>query len=257
MLWLIVFIDFMGQVYYSRCNKSVVIPTKERRRGTIFSINYKSLAGTALFRGMTEDETRAVTECLGAEKREYKRDELICRAGDTVSSMGIVLEGSAIIENDDLWGNRSILDRLEPGHIFAEAYACIPGEKLMVSVRASQPTRVLLLKTEKILSPCANLCACHSLLIRNLLSVSAQKNLNLSRRIFHTSAKSIRGRLSSYLSYQAVQNGSREFSVPFNRQQLADYLSVDRSALSSEIGKMQKEGLIKVNRNHFCLLRAE
>ena len=195
-----------------------------------------------------------MTDCLGAEKKEYRKDEFICRAGDTASSLGIVLEGSAIVENDDLWGNRSVLDRLEPGQIFAEAYACVPGEKLMVSVRAAAAAKILFLKTEKILNPCAKACGCHGLLIRNLLAISAGKNLNLSRRIFHTSAKSIRGRLSSYLSYQAVRNGSREFSIPFNRQQLADYLSVDRSALSNELGKMQREGLLRVSKNQFCLL---
>ena len=100
---------------------------------------------------------------------------------------------------------------------------------------------------------CPGACEYHGRLIRNLLTISAQKNLILSRRIFHTSPKSIRGRLLSYLSFQASSQGSSEFTIPFNRQQLADYLSVDRSALSNELGKMQKDGLLKVNKNHFII----
>ena len=125
----------------------------------------------------------------------------------------------------------------------------------MVSVVASEKTEVLFLNVGRILQVCSNNCSHHGKIIRNLLSVSARKNLNLSRRIFHTSAKSIRGRLLSYLSYQAMKNSSREFDIPFSRQQLANYLSVDRSALSNELSKMQKDGLLKAERNHFILLR--
>ena len=140
------------------------------------------------------------------------------------------------------------------GQIFAETYACVPGERLMVNVRAAEPVRVLFLDVGKVLHVCSGACSCHNKLIRNLLSISAQKNLNLSRRILHTSSKTIRGRILSYLSYQSMRAGSREFQIPFNRQQLADYLGVDRSAMSSELGKMQKEGILRTERNYFCLL---
>ena len=126
---------------------------------------------------------------------------------------------------------------------------------MMVSVVASEKTEVLFLNVSRILQVCNNNCSHHNKIIHNLLAVSARKNLNLSRRIFHTSAKSIRGRLLSYLSYQAMKNGSHEFDIPFSRQQLADYLSVDRSALSNELSKMQKEGLLQANRSHFLLLK--
>ena len=149
---------------------------------------------------------------------------------------------------------KSILDTASAGQVFAETYACVPSEPMMVSVVASEKTEVLFLNIGRILQVCTNNCSHHNKIIHNLLSVSARKNLNLSRRIFHTSAKSIRGRLLSYLSYQAMKNGSREFDIPFSRQQLADYLSVDRSALSNELSKMQKDGLLKVSRNHFTLL---
>ena len=168
--------------------------------------------------------------------------------------MGILLSGSVSIENDDVWGNKSILDKIGPGQVFAETYACVPDEPLMISIVATEPTEILFLDMSRVLNICSNACGFHNQLIRNLLSVSLQKNLSLSRRIFHTSSKSIRGRLLSYLSFQATQQGSYDFQIPFSRQQLADYLSVDRSALSNELGKMQKEGLLRVERNHFTLI---
>ena len=168
--------------------------------------------------------------------------------------MGLVLSGSVCVENDDVWGNKSILDRFGAGHIFAENYACLPGEPLMVNIVAAETTEILFMNTDCMFTVCSHACGYHNKLIRNMLTISAQKTLNLSRRILHTSSKTIRGRLLSYLSHQASQQGSREFTIPFNRQKLADYLSVDRSAMSNELGKMQKEGLIKSDRNHFIIL---
>ena len=181
------------------------------------SVNLKALTKTEIFAGATEEEVSSMLNCLSAKKKKYQKDEIIFHAGDIVSSIGVMLKGNALIENDDIWGNRSVLDYVKEGQIFAETYACALDEKLMVNV-------------------------------------SAQKNLNLSRRIFHTSSKTIRGRLLSYLSYQAMEREKEEFDIPYNRQQLADYLGVDRSAMSNELGKMQKDGLIEVKRNHFRIL---
>ena len=125
----------------------------------------------------------------------------------------------------------------------------------MVDVVAAEGTQVLFLNVERVLRVCSHTCAHHSKLIRNLLLLSAQKNLNLSRKIFYTSSKTIRGRLLSYLSYQARRNGTPSFTIPFNRQQLADYLNVERSALSNELSKMQRDGLLVVEKNHFTLTR--
>ena len=124
----------------------------------------------------------------------------------------------------------------------------------MVNVVAAEPAQILFLNVGRVLHACSNACGHHTALIHNLLTLSAQKNLNLSRKIFHTSPKTIRGRLLSYLSYQSMRSGSSTFTIPFNRQQLADYLNVDRSALSNELSKMQRDGLIQVERNHFTLL---
>ncbi len=217
-------------------------------------MDYLFLTNTLIFRGTTPEEVKTMLPCLEAEQKKYKKGDVIFREGNKIHAMGLVLSGSVSIESNDIWGNKSILDHVNKGQVFAETYACVPNEPLMVSVVAAETTEVLFLHADRLLSVCSNTCSHHSKIIRNLLAISSQKNLNLSRRIFHTSAKSIRGRLLSYLSFQAMYHGSRNFSIPFNRQQLADYLSVDRSALSNELSKMQKEGLIKTERNHFILL---
>ena len=211
------------------------------------------LSKTVLFRGISPEEIKSMMGCLQAYTKNYTRGTIIHHAGDSVHSVGMVLSGSVSIENDDLWGNKSILDRVTPGQIFAENYACLPGELLMVNVVAVESTEILFLNTDKMFTVCSNTCMFHSKLVRNMLSISAQKSLNLSRRIMHTSSKSIRGRLLSYLSFQAAKHGSLEFEIPFNRQQLADYLSVDRSAMSNELSKMQRDGLLKVERSRFIL----
>lgn len=211
------------------------------------------VANTPLFAGTTQAEVDAMLNCLGCYSKTYSKGDVIYRAGETVESMGMVLSGSVAIESDDVWGNKSILGHVQAGEIFAETYACIPGEALMVSAVALEKSEVLFLSAARILTSCSSACAHHAILIRNLLSVTARKNLGLSRRILHTSAKTIRGRLMSYLSEQAKMCGRRTFTIPFNRQQLADYLSVDRSAMSNELSKMQSEGIIEFGKREFTL----
>ena len=216
-------------------------------------MDYIFLSKTILFCGISPEEVKSMMNCLQAFTRTYPRGTVIHHAGDTIHSVGMVLSGSVSIENDDIWGNKSILDRVAPGQIFAENYSCFPNEMLMLNVVKVEPAEILFLNTAKMFTVCSNACMFHSKLVHNMLSISAQKSLNLSRRIMHTSSKTIRGRLLSYLSFQATKHGSLEFEIPFNRQQLADYLSVDRSAMSNELSKMQRDGLLKVERSHFVL----
>lgn len=216
-------------------------------------MDYHFLAKTLLFSGIPNGEIPSMLQCLGAEQKNFKKGAEIYHAGDAVQAMGLMLSGSVNVENNDIWGNKSILDHIGAGQIFAETYACIPGEALMVSIVAVETAEILFLYTNRLLNTCKNACSHHNKLIQNLLTITAQKNLNLSRHILHTSSKTIRGRLLSYLSYQAGQQGNCQFTISFNRQQLADYLGVDRSSLSNELSKMQKDGLLTVNKNHFCL----
>ncbi len=212
------------------------------------------LTQTSLFSGISQADLSALLSCLAAVERRYSKGAVILAEGEPTQWMGLVLEGRAIISCADVWGKSSILGFAEPGAVFGEAYACVPGEALLISVCAAEETRVLFLNVGKLLTVCGNACPFHARLIRNLLSISAGKNLQLSRRIFHTTPKSIRGRLLSYFSECAKKSGSLTFTLPFNRQQLADYLGVDRSAMSSELSKMQRDGLIQVQGGTITML---
>ncbi len=214
------------------------------------------LSSTELFQNIAPEELKQLLTCLGVRKKRYTKGEILFLEGVPTSQLGIVLSGRVIIEMGDAWGGRSILGTVRAGGTFAEAYACIPDEPLLVTVSAAEDTTVMLVNAGCVLSTCPNRCEFHSILIQNLLALCARKNLQLSRRMQHTAQKTIRGRLVSYFSQCAKQAGSLQFDVPYNRQQLADYLNVDRSALSAELGRMQRDGLITFQRSHFELLSA-
>ena len=192
--------------------------------------------------------------CLGTKASRFPKDALLLRAGDTAESIGLVLSGSVLVEHTDLQGAVTLLGRAEPGELFAEAYACASDEPLLVDVVASEACEVLFLDARRILTQCTSTCEHHSRIIRNLVGTLAHKNLALSRRSLHTGPRTIRARLLSYLGEQARRAGSRSFTIPFDRQQLADYLNVERSALSNELSKMQRDGLLTCRRSSFCLL---
>lgn len=211
------------------------------------------LSNTLLFRGAAEKELTDMLKCLDARERTFQKGEVLLSAGEGTRHMGLVLFGSVSIEIDDVWGNTSLIGRALPGQIFAETYACMPGEPMLVQVTAAEKCAVLFLDAAKVMTTCPSACTHHNRLVKNLLQISAQKNLSLSRRILHTTPKSIRGRLLSYLSEQARLAGSSRFHISLNRRQLADYLGVDRSALSNELSKMQRDGLLTYRKNDFEL----
>jgi len=216
-------------------------------------MNYFFLSNTPLFHGIKENEISHVLSCLGARERTYRKNETIFRAGDTVHEIGLVESGSVNIIVNFYWGSSNIFGHIEKGMIFAENYAAIPGKELICDVVAAEDSEILFLDLTKLLTTCQHGCNYHQRLIHNLLRISAQKSLDLSSRMMHTAPKSIRDRLLSYLSEQAMINGSTRFTIPFDRQQLADYLGVDRSAMSNELSKMQKDGLISFRKNVFIL----
>ena len=212
------------------------------------------LAQTPLFAGSTSEEIAGMLGCLDARERHFEQGERIHRMGDSIKTVGLVLEGSVRVENVDVWGNVSVVGVRGPGSMFGETYAAVPGEPLLVDIVAAEDCTVLFLNLAKVLSTCSNACANHARTSRNMTVLIARQNLALSRRIFHVAPKTMRGKVLAYLSDEAERAGSREFDIPFNRQQLADYLGVDRSALSAELSRMQKAGIIKTHRSHFELL---
>lgn len=216
-------------------------------------MEYEFIAGLRIFQGCSIAQIKEILSCVQCKVTTFSKGEIILQLGQQIEHLGIVLKGSATIESPDPWGNNTILDCVGKGQVFAETYACLPQQPLLVNVVAAETTQILFLSVQKLLHPCSCNCAAHSIVTRNLLTICSQKNLNLSRKIFHTGSKSIRGRVLSYLSFQSIQQKSTSFSIPFNRQQLADYLGVDRSALSHELSKMQIEGLISFQKNQFVL----
>ena len=215
-----------------------------------------NLTNTQLFRGIDSSDISPLLSCLVAIERKFKKGDIILTEGEPTDQMGVVLSGMALIEHCDVWGNRILLGNAAPGAVFAESYACIPGEPLQISVVASEDTSVLFLNVGKVLTTCTNSCEFHTKLVRNLLTVCAGKSLDLSRRILHSTSKSIRGRLMSYFSECIKKTGSYSFEIPYNREQLASYLGVDRSAMSNELSKMKKEGLIQYHKNHFTIIES-
>ena len=217
-------------------------------------MNLHFLQNTPLFHGIREEEIGSMLGCLNAREKAYRKDETILRAGSTTSSIGLVESGSVNIQVTFFWGGNHIFGHVSTGQIFGETYAAIPGKELICDVIAAEPTEILFLDMDKLLTTCSSGCAFHNRIIHNLIRISATKNLNLSNRMMHTASKSIRDRLLSYLSEQALEQGSAHFTVPFDRQQMADYLGVDRSAMSAELSRMKKDKLIMYHKSEFTLL---
>ena len=215
---------------------------------------YSMLRPCPLFSGISEAELDAMLSCLNAEKKSFPKDAFVLRAGDTAESIGLVLSGSVPVIQEDIWGNRNILSKAGPGQTFAAAFACAPGSVLNVSVIAEAPVTALFLNVKRILTICPSACAHHSRIIRNLLGELAEKNLRFSEKLTHMGQRTTRAKLMSYLSAEAQRRGAVEFDIPFSRQQLADYLAVDRSALSAELSRMKKDELIEFEKNLFTLL---
>ena len=211
------------------------------------------LRSASLFSGVSEEELAAMLSCLDTRMEAFPKEAFVLRTGDTVESIGIVLSGSVLVIQEDIWGNRNILSRAGPAQTFAAAFACAPGSILNVSVIADTPTTVLFLNVKRILHVCPSACSHHSRIIRNLLTDLAEKNLRFSEKLTHMGQRTTRAKLMSYFSAEAQRLGTYEFDIPFSRQQLADYLAVERSGLSLELGKMRDEGLLDFHKNHFVL----
>ena len=212
------------------------------------------LKQTALFQGITDAELEAIFSCQAPRFHQYAKQDYLFHMGEYTHAIGIVLEGSVTILTEDFWGNTNILAKLGPGQFFAEVYACIENQPMGVSVMTDEGATVLFWDTRRLLTPCSSACAFHTLLVRNFLSVMAQKNLQLNTKLTHLTQRSTRTKLLSYLSEESLRRNCSAFDIPFTRQQLADYLSVNRSALSKELCKLREEGLLQFHKNHFTLL---
>lgn len=206
-----------------------------------------------LFKNMDDNDIVAVLQCLNAVERHYQKNEYLLHEGDTTEVFGVVLSGSVMVVQDDWWGKRSIHARLVAGQMFAESFACVDGSHLTVSVVAVQECTVLYLNAKKLFTSCNKGCPRHTRIIQNFIFSMAQVNMRLNEKLTCISCHTTREKLLSYLSCEARKNGGAQCTIPFNRQMLADYLSVERSAMSAELSRMQRDGLIKVDGHKFTL----
>ena len=211
------------------------------------------ISRSSLFDGIDHNDLEALLHCLGARERRSPQGSAVLRVGDVTTCMGLVLEGAVRLEKEDYWGNRTILASFGPGQSFAEVYACEPGLPLDLNVVAAEDALVLLMDVRRVTSLCPASCAFHARLVRNLLGIVARRAHALTRKIEHTSQRTTRAKLLSYLSDQAKAAEASRFAIPFDRQELADYLSVDRSAMCAELSRMRKEGIIDFHKNVFEL----
>lgn len=207
-----------------------------------------------LFAGINAQEIEMMLNCLSAVARHFKKGDYIIRSGDSVSSIGLVVAGGVHIQREDFWGNRTILSEISESGIFGESYACMPGRPVPISAVAAQDSTVLFLDVRRITTTCPSACAFHARLIQNLITALAHKNVMLTGKMEHMAQRSTREKLLSYLSERAQAAGSPSFEIPFDRQQLADYLCVDRSAMSNTLCRLRDEGVLTFHKAHFELL---
>ena len=208
-----------------------------------------------LFEGISETELKTLLLCLSARQKHFKKNRFIFNAGDKIDSIGIVLGGAVHVIREDFWGKRKILSRLEEGELFGEAFACADVKEIPVSVMAAEDSEILFVNCERIIKTCKSTCTFHAGLIKNLTLLLAEKNIALIQKLEYITQPSTREKLLSYLSEQARLAGKSMFSIPFNREELADYLSVERSAMSAELSKMKTDGIILYQKNNFELLK--
>lgn len=216
--------------------------------------DYENIQKSSLFAGISGAELSSILSCLGCQERSYKKGTWILQAGGHITSVGLLLSGSAHIERYDYWGSRHIVNAILPGDLFCESYAASPENIVNVSVRADENCRVLYVEIARTLHMCTSACPFHARLIDNLVSLLARRNLMLNEKLTYVTQHTLRDKILSYLSAESIRQHSSYFDIPFDRQQLADYLNAERSALSNELSKMKSEGIIDYQKNHFRLI---
>lgn len=212
------------------------------------------LKRTQLFAGVGDEEISSMLSCLGARLYTYKKGEYVLRQGEHLNDIIVLADGNLHIQKDDYWGNRSILGQIAVGEMFGEAYVAPESGTLLNDVVAVDDSAVIFFDVKRIITTCSSACRFHAMVVQNMFFAISEKNRKLVQKLGHMSKRSTREKLISYLSEEAKRQNSSSFTIPFNRQQLADFLSVDRSAMSNELCKMRDEGLIEFEKNQFKLL---
>lgn len=211
------------------------------------------LRQTQLFAGVTDEEVTSMLSCLGARLHTYPKGSCVLEQGTALTDILVLAEGSLHIQKDDYWGKRSILGQIGVGEMFGEAYVATDSGPLINDVVAVEDSTVIFFDVRKMITTCSSACRFHTMVVQNLFFAISDKNRKLVQKLSHMSRRSTREKLLSYLSEEADKAKGSEFTIPFNRQQLADFLSVDRSAMSNELCKMRDEGILEFDRSSFRL----
>ena len=217
--------------------------------------NFLSLLEIPVFSGLSEQEIEKLCNCLNAHEKKIRKDSFVLHAGDKVKNIYLILSGSMHIINEDFWGNCSIIETMTKHTLFGEAYVLSNAKRHLVSVIAAEASVILVIDPVKLFEECSCQCTCHSKLIKNTMEILAQKIVVITEKLGHIVMRTTDEKVLSYLSKYAKQEKKNSFYIPYSRQQLADYLCVERSALSHELIKLKKNGLINYNRNYFELLK--
>ena len=212
------------------------------------------LKRTQLFSGVSDTEISAMLNCLQAKLLTFQKGDYVFREGERIDNITVLVKGKLLVQHDDFWGNRNIVNVIRVGEMFGEAYVAPESGSLLNDVIAEEDSAVIFFDVRRILTVCSTACRFHSMVIQNLFFAISEKNRKLVQKIGHMSKRSTRAKLLSYLSEEAKLQNSSHFTIPFTRQQLADFLCVDRSAMSNELCKMRDEGLLQFAKNQFILL---
>ena len=214
----------------------------------------ETLKHTQLFSGVGNEEISSMLNCLQAKLLTFKKGDYVFREGEHIDNICVLVHGKLLVQHDDFWGNRNIVNIIRVGEMFGEAYIAPESGALINDVIAAENCHIVFFDFKRILTVCPTACRFHSMVIQNLFFSISEKNRKLVQKISHMSKRSTRSKLISYLSEEAKRHNNSHFTIPFTRQQLADFLCVDRSAMSNELCKMRDEGLLLFDKNEFTLL---
>ena len=217
--------------------------------------NIDFLMKLPIFYNLKNEEIINILNFFNYSKEDFEKNNFIFEIGKPISKIGIILSGEINIIKEDFWGNRNILNKFKSGEIFGEVFALAKVSPNNILVETSQNSKILFLDLTNFSIDNENNSSEILKFLSNIFKISLKKNILFTEKLEHITKKTIREKIISYLSTEALKNRSNSFFIKFDRQELADYLFVERSALSRELSSMKKDGLIEYNKNYFTLIK--
>ena len=207
-----------------------------------------------LFAGIKPEEMQSMLQCISYHIGDYTKGEIVAFEGENLKHIGIVISGAVDMVKEDVWGNKTMLLRIRKNDLFGETFACGEDNQSVVTFLVSEDAKILFMPFSRVMHSCTMACAFHQRLIENMVKIIANKNRDLMRKVEIISKRTLREKILAYLSIQAQVQQARYFEIPLGRVEWAEYLCVDRSALSRELAKMKEDGMIDFDRNCFRIL---